>query len=63
LSEKVRFMEDGKPGTWQDGRLDNPGSVEHHSSLVDYTTADVRDSSGTVHEDVTIIPPDSNPRR
>ena len=52
----VKYMPEDKPGQWKEGTLER-GTVEEHPSLVSYTTADVRDEEGKLHEQVTIIDP------
>lgn len=56
-NEKVSFKPDGKPNDWESGRLASE-VTEHKGLLVTYHTADVRDSSGKIREDVTVTPPD-----
>ena len=59
MAEKVKYMPEDSPGTWEPGRL--VSEVERHSDLfglITYDTADVRDSEGKIHEDVTVIVPD-----
>ena len=53
--ERTKFMPEDKPGRWGEGRI--VGEVAEHSDLlglVTYTTADVLDSNGVIHEDVTV---------
>lgn len=55
--EKVSYMPEDSPGDWEPGRL--VSEVEEHDSIAGtYHTADVRDSDGTIHEDVVVTPPD-----
>ena len=46
------------PGSWDKGRLESEPEEHHDTLLGTYYTGDVRDSSGELHEDVTIIHPD-----
>lgn len=49
------YKTDDDPNGWKDdGTIEGP--VTHHTALSDYDTADVRDSDGTLHEGVTVIP-------
>ena len=54
MSRPTDYMPEDSPGEWESGTLES--EVTHHSALCDYDTADVRDSSGTLHKDVTVIP-------
>jgi hypothetical protein len=62
MSDKVSYMPDDSPGTWKDdGKLESePETHTDLGGLTSYTTADVRDSDGDLHEDVTIVPPDKD---
>ncbi len=53
---KADFMPEDRPGEWESGKTEGP--VTHHYDIVSYDTADVRDSDGELHEDVTVIPRD-----
>ncbi|HVZ11181.1 MAG TPA: hypothetical protein VG941_02100 [Candidatus Paceibacterota bacterium] len=57
------YMPENKPGRWEsNGKIEGP--VTHHNSIAGgHDTADVRDSSGQLHKDVTVIPRDDNERR
>jgi hypothetical protein len=50
------YKRDDSPNTWEDdGKIEGP--ITHHSGLCDYDTANVRDSHGDLHENVTVIDP------
>lgn len=56
------YMPEDKPGRWEtDGKTEGP--ITHHGGLSPYDTADVRDSNGELHKDVTVIPRDDDERR